>query len=305
MSRATDLATTFAVLLFTTAAAAQLESGTSSSTTSTVSKGSTDVSADNTAAAATKADKKDKITEVSFNAGGLFAAGNSRSAAVTAGVRSRVKRGDHQFTGAAQANYARAATAVNGSEAGQPTETTVENVQALLRYDWFFTKHWSLFLQTAGRHDRFQGLDLRYQLAPGVAYYFVQDDKAQVWGEAGYDFQYDVRSDDYIHNADGTPKLDTDGKPLDKTEAVHNARLFLGLDDKFFKGVEFIASVEYLQDLVDGNTFRFVFDSAIKAQIAKHFALATAVTVLYENNPLPGVQNTDVMSAVSLVYNMF
>jgi len=296
---------TLGILLTSSISFAQLESGSTSSSTGNVTKGSTDVTADNTAAAAQKADKKDKITEVSFNLGGLFAAGNSRSAAMTAGVRSRVKRGDHQFTGAAQANYARAATAVNGSEAGQPTTTTVENVQALLRYDWFFAKNWSLFLQTAGRHDRFQGLELRYQLAPGVAYYFMQNDKVQLWAEAGYDFQYDIRSDDYIKNADGTPKLDTDGKPLEKTEAVHNARLFFGLDHKLFKGIEFIASVEYLQDLADGNTFRFVFDSAIKAQIAKHFALATAVTVLYENNPLPGVDNTDVISAVSLVYNLF
>ncbi|HEY1955757.1 MAG TPA: DUF481 domain-containing protein, partial [Polyangiaceae bacterium] len=296
---------TLALFLFSSVSFAQLESGSSSSSTSGVTKGSTDVAADDTAAAAQKADKKDKITEVSFNAGGLFAAGNSRSAAVTAGVRSRVKRGDHQFTGGAQANYARAATAVNGSEAGEPTTTTVENVQGLLRYDWFFSKHWSLFLQTVGRHDRFQGLEFRWQLAPGVAYYFIQNEQVQFWAEAGYDFQYDVRSDDYIKNADGTAKLDTNGDPLEKTEAVHNARLFVGVDHKLFKGIEFIASVEYLQDLADDNTFRFVFDSAIKAQIAKHFALATAVTVQYENNPLPGVDNTDVMSAVSLVYNLF
>ena len=85
----------------------------------------------------------------------------------------------------------------------------------------------------------------------------------------------------------------------------HNARLFLGFTDKVFKGVEFNASVEYLQDLADGNTFRFVFDGNIKAAIAKHFALATGVNVHYEHNPLPGVDNTDVMGAVSLVYNLF
>jgi putative salt-induced outer membrane protein len=294
-----------ATFLFSSTALAQLQSGTTSSTTGDVSKGTGDVGSDNAVAAAKAKEKKDTINDVSFNLGGLFAAGNSRSAAVTAGVKSKIKRGDHQFTGAAVANYARAATAVNNSEAGQPMSTTVENVQALLRYDWFFAKHWSVFLQTSGRHDRFEGLDLRYQLTPGVAYYFVQEDKAQFWGEAGYSFQYDVRANDYITNTDGTPKLDADGKPLEKTEAIHNARLFLGFTDKVFKGVEFNASVEYLQDLADGNTFRFVFDGNIKAAIAKHFALATGVNVHYEHNPLPGVDNTDVMGAVSLVYNLF
>jgi putative salt-induced outer membrane protein len=292
-------------LLLSSSAFAQLQSGTSGTSTSDVSKGSADVTSDNTAAAAQKQEKKDKITEVSFNLGGLFAAGNSRSAAVTAGVKSKIKRGDHQFLGGAVANYARAAASVDNSTAGQPMATTVENVQAILRYDWFFSKHWSLFLQTTGRHDRFEGLDLRYQLAPGVAYYFVQEEKAQFWGEAGYDFQYDVRADTYIHNADGTQKLDANGNPLDKTEAIHNARLFLGFTDKIFKGIEFNASAEYLQDLVDDNTWRMVFDGSIKAAIAPHFALATAVNVHYENNPLPGVVNTDVIGAVSLVYNMF
>jgi len=301
MSRSVFLAT----FLLSSTALAQLQSGTTSSSTGDVSKGTADVGGDNAVAAAKAKEKKDTINDVSFNLGGLFAAGNSRSAAVTAGVKSKIKRGDHQFTGLAVANYARAATAVNNSEAGQAMTTTVENVQALIRYDWFFAKHWSVFLQTSGRHDRFEGLDVRYQLAPGVAYYFVQEEKAQFWAEAGYSFQYDVRADDYIKNTDGTPKLDADGKPLEKTDAVHNARLFLGFTDKLFKGVEFNASVEYLQDLADGNTFRFVFDGNIKAAIAKHFALATGVNVHYENNPLPGVVNTDVMGAVSLVYNLF
>ena len=217
-------------------------------------------------------------------------------------MKSKIKRGDHQFTGAAQANYAQAATPPAGSTSseGQPTVTTVENVQALLRYDWFFANHWSAFLQAQGRHDRFQGLDMRFQVAPGVAYYFVEEEKALFWAEAGYDFQYDVRSDTYIAG-----QVDSDGNPLAKTAAVHNARLYLGFNDKFFKGVEFVASAEYLQDLADGNTWRLVFDSSIKAAIAKRFALATAVTVYYEHNPLPNVLSTDVITALSLVYNMF
>ena len=304
MTRASIASTVF---FFSTTALAQLQSTSTSTSTKDVSKGTTDVSSDNTVATAAAKEKKKAVTEVSFNAGGLFTAGNSRSAAVTAGVKTKVKRGDHQFVGAAQANYAQAATPPAGSTSsvGEPTVTTVENVQALLRYDWFFANHWSAFVQAQGRHDRFQGLDMRFQVAPGIAYYFVQEEKALFWAEAGYDFQYDVRSDSYIHNADGTLKLDADGNPLDKTAAVHNARLYLGFTDKVFKGVEFAASAEYLQDLADGNTWRLVFDSAVKAQIAKRFALATAVTVYYEHNPLPNVLNTDVITGLSLVYNMF
>jgi len=154
------------------------------------------------------------------------------------------------------------------------------------------------------RDAAIEGRAKRLESLADQAHQHSEDLSAEIRALA-HDFQYDVRMDDFIKNADGTPKLDSDGNPLEKTNVVHNARLFLGFTDKFYKGVEFIASVEYLQDLTDGNTFRFVFDGGIKAAIAPHFALATAVNVHYENNPLPNVVNTDVIGAVSLVYNMF
>ena len=55
------------------------------------------------------------------------------------------------------------------------------------------------------RRDRFEGLDLRLDLDPGLAYYFINTKKHRLQGEAGYDFQYDIRRD-----ASSTIYLDAD-----------------------------------------------------------------------------------------------
>ncbi len=287
-----------ALLVAVTARADDLPSGTVSSSTGAVTSGSTDVAKEGFAASQAKKDATD-ATDISFNAGGLFAAGNSRSAAMTAGAKSRVRRGAHQFEGAFGVNYARA------GKAGAGTETTVENIQGLLRYDWYVLPKVSVYGQVSARRDRFQGLDLRLNLGPGVAYYFIQEEKTRLWGELGYDFQYDIRRDDFIHNADGSAKLDAEGNPLSKEDVTHNGRLFFGVQQKAYKSVALNASAEYLMDLTSPEVFRLILDGSVTANINKSFALSTAVTVRYENRPLPDVENTDVTTAVSIVYKLY
>ena len=289
-------------LVSATAGAQELQKETGGTAAAGVSGGKTDVVKEGFQKAAEdkEEERKKAVSELAFNLGGLFTAGNSRSAAVTSGVKSRLRRGDHQLSLAIAANYARS------GKVGTESTTTVENVQGMARYDYFITKPLALFAQITGRHDRFQGLNLRLNADLGAAYFFIQEEKQRLWAELGYDFQYDVRRDEAFRNADGTAKLDSKGNALEKTNIVHNARLFLGFDNKVYDGVQFLASAEYLQDVLDFSTptARLILDTAVKANIGKGFAVATGVTVRYEANPLPGVEHTDVMTGISLVYNL-
>lgn len=293
------LALTF---LSASAAAQGLQKETGGTAAGAVSGGKTDVVKEGFQKAAEdkEEERKKKVTELAFNLGGLLTAGNSRSAAVTAGVKSRLRRGDSQLSLAIAANYARS------GKVGTESTTTVENLQGMARYDYFVLKPLAIFAQVTARRDRFQGLDLRLNADLGAAYFFIQEEKERLWGELGYDFQYDVRRDDAYLNANGTPKKDSKGNDLEKTKVVHNARLFLGFDDKLYEGVQFLASAEYLQDVLDFKTptARLILDTAVKANIGKSFAVATGVTVRYEANPLPGVEHTDVITGISLVYNL-
>ena len=98
----------------------------------------------------------------------LHNGGNARLFAATLGGALRWRRGDDQLKVQGAANYGQSA---KGNEHWQ---TTVENIQGVARYDRFLGD-FTLFMAVQARRDRFQGLDLRLQLDPGVAYYVVHE----------------------------------------------------------------------------------------------------------------------------------
>ncbi len=262
--------------------------------------GATDVAQEGFQTTAEAPEESKDTTEMFVSAGGLMATGNSRSLSLTGAANFRLRRDVHQFSAVAAANYGRAAPA-----RGEPVETTVENYQGRARYDLFFAEKLAAFLQVSARRDRFQGLNLRLNIDPGLAYYFIDDKALQFWSELGYDFQYDVRRDD--------ARLDPEtGNIADKTEARHNGRAFVGYDNKLSKAVSFYAGVEYLQGLSpfeDDTTgdvnWRLNVDTGLTSKVAESLSIATTLTVKYDNNPLPGLAETDTVTAVNLVYNLY
>ncbi len=177
-------------------------------------------------------------------------------------------------------------------------ETTVENLQSKLRYDRFISERVALFLALSGRHDRFQGLDLRLNLDPGVAYYFVDEKEQRFWTELGYDLQYDVRRDENIAAAAA------DGETVEKTEVRHSGRLFVGYENKLNDAVNFTTGLEYLQDVQDTTNWRLNYDAGLNSSIGSGFSVATTFSLKYDHNPLPNVEKTDTVTAVSLVYKL-
>lgn len=247
-----------------------------------------------------KADDPTHVNDVSIGLGGLFSAGNARQIALTSLGRLRLRREEHQFSAAASINAARA------GKKGEEVQATVENYQGLLRYDYFLSERISLFLQGTGRRDRFQGLDLRLNVDPGIAYYFLNEKTHRLQGEAGYDFQHDIRRDEALTIP---PAADAPAGTLPttvpKTQTLHNARLFLGYENKLRKEVALVTSIEYLQNFADFATYRFIFDIGLKSNVADNLALAVAYTARYENKPLPNIESLDSIMSINLVYSFF
>ena len=254
--------------------------------------GKTDVASEGFAAAA-KNDHPDDATDAKIQGGGLSASGNSRSLALTSQATVRARRGANELSAAAAANYGRSA-----AKAGDPMQTTIENYQGKLRYDRFVTDRLAVFTSLSGRRDRFQGLDLRLNWDPGLAYYFVQAPKNQLWGEAGYDLQFDIRRNAAIDTAL------LDGMRLGKTKTRHSARLFAGYRNSLNENVTFNTGVEYLQGLPDTQFWRFNWDVGLTAAVATRFSLATTFSLRYDNQPLAGIKTTDTLTAVNLVYQL-
>jgi putative salt-induced outer membrane protein YdiY len=119
--------------------------------------------------------------------------------------------------------------------------------------------------------------------------------------------QYDVRRSDSLAQPvpAGSPAGTPAPPPLDDTQLLHNARLFLGYENKLRKEVALIASVEYLQNFADIETYRFITDIGLKSNVADSLALATTYTARYENKPLPNVVDLDSIASITLVYSFF
>jgi putative salt-induced outer membrane protein YdiY len=62
--------------------------------------------------------------------------------------------------------------------------------------------------------------------------------------------------------------------------------------------------LEYLQALSQTENWRLNWMVGLNSQIGGDFSIALTFNLKYDNNPLPGVKNTDAVTAVSLVYSL-
>ncbi len=260
--------------------------------TEAASAGKTDVAESGFEGAAQAEDDKDG-QNVEVSAGGLVASGNARQVALTASGKGKLRRGRSQLSSAAAINYAEAA-----ADRDSTLETSVENLQGRIRYDYFFAEHWAAFLGVSARRDRFQGLDLRLNVDPGLAYYVIDEDAHQLWFEAGYDLQYDIRRDENLDEAAAG------GETLDKTEVRHSARTFAGYDNRVNERVSFSTGVEYIQSVETTKTWRLGWDASLKSNIAGNFSSAVVFVLSYDNDPLPGIEELDMTTTFNLVYTL-
>jgi putative salt-induced outer membrane protein len=160
------------------------------------------------------------------------------------------------------------------------------------------TSNVAAFIALSGLRDRFQGLDLRLNLDPGLALYFVEVPKHRFWLEAGYDFQYDLRRRSAIREARAENIF------LDRAETRHSLRGFLGYENNLSESVTFDTGFEYLQALAETENSRINWDVGLTSRIQGNFSVAVTFNLRYDNNPLPGVEKTDYTSALSLVYQV-
>jgi len=233
-------------------------------------------------------------TEAKIQAGGLSAAGNSRSLALTSVANLRVRRSLNEVSVAAAANFGRSAAAPN-----EKMKTSVENYQGKLRYDRFVSERFALFVAQSGRKDRFQGLDLRLNLDPGVAYYLLDEPKHQLWAELGYDLQFDIIRDESIVDA-----FLANGEIINKTNTRHSARVFAGYRNTLSETLAFTTGVEYLQGIPETKFWRLNWDAGINTSISTAFSLATTFSLKYDHQPLSGIKSTDTITALNLVYQL-
>ena len=248
-------------------------------------------------------DKPIDGTTATLSAGGQLATGNSQLLAGTVNGSVDSRHGANGYGAALLGNYGQGAP-----PGAQPVETA-ENLQLKLRYDRYVIDQASVFLLLTGRHDKFQGLDFRLNIDPGFKYLFMKEAANSLWAEAGYDLQFDDRNPSALGEVDdkGNPVLDSSGNQvqLPQTQVDHSTRLFFGFRHAFNKEVTLAAGVEYLQSVVAVQSIydsRLNFDALFAAKVSGGLSVGLGFSARYDRFPLPGKQDLDTASTLTLIY---
>ncbi len=148
---------------------------------------------------------------------------------------------------------------------------------------------------------------------------FITNDSTTLWGEAGYDFQYDIRrnADRVVYQTDSdgnvvkdpvtnqpVAQLDANGNVVlvDKTHGDHSARLFAGFKHAFNKEVTLATGLEYLQSFVDSTHYRLNYDALLAANLGGGFSFGLGFSARYDHSPLSGKKDLDTVTTFNLIY---
>jgi hypothetical protein len=252
------------------------------------------VSAPKASAEAPKVESPTDSTSVSLSAGGQWETGNSQQLAGTVNGVFQMRRGSDGFGATLLGNYA------EGHPQGQEEHVTTQNVQGRLRYDRYLIEQLSLFLIATGRNDRFQGIDFRLNIDPGVKYLFVNTGPTQFWGELGYDFQYDVRRDDARAIIDPATKMQIG--QLAKTTSTNAGRAFVGFKHGFNKEVTLSTGIEYIQSFEHSTDYWVNYEAVFASNLGGGFSLGLGFTARFQHDPLPSKRQWDTATTASLIY---
>ena len=234
------------------------------------------------------------------SAGGQLSTGNSKLVAGTGNAIYAIRRGQNAFGASVIGNY--------GESAVRPNDAvlTTENLQGKVRYDRFLTDRFSLFGLVTARHDYFQGLDFRLNLDPGAKYIFVKTEHTAFWGEAGYDFQQDIRNNTARHIAAVTDAttgaVTTPAYSLERYHPDHSTRLYAGWHHDFNEHVNFTTGLEYLQSVEASYRNRLNYDVLLAAGVGAGFSVGVGFSLRYDHSPIPGKTDLDTVTTFSLIY---
>ena len=235
-------------------------------------------------------------TNWTIGLGATLNTGNTRTFGLSANTHFQLKRSAHQLTLDLTGIYGVAAVRDDTTGDFGSWDPNAGNIFGQVRYDFFLTTNDAIVAAVQLRHDRFAGLELRFQGQLGYLRNFVNEENHRFWGEAGYDLTYD----DFFFEQERLMMLPAPAL----TQVVHSARVFVGYDNHLNEAVTFATGVEALFDFQDASNVRLNVISELRSKVGSNFQVSLQHTLRFDGVPPEGKATLDNILIVNLVYSL-
>jgi putative salt-induced outer membrane protein len=168
--------------------------------------------------------------------------------------------------------------------AEQEGELTAERYTGFVRGNRRLGERWELFARATGEQDQFAGFDLRGVIDAGATYKALLGPTHTLSFDGGLAWT----TEDYIEGQ---------GADNDYFGAV------LGLDYAwaFSANASLGQIVDYFPNFDNTNDWRLVSETSLQASLTSLLALKLAYLIRYDNEPVPGFDDTDTTATASVV----
>ncbi len=161
-------------------------------------------------------------------------------------------------------------------------DTTAERYGARLRGERALSERWSLWTGISGEHDAFAGYDMRAIVGAGAKYIAL----AGPTHELSFDGGLTWTSEDLI----GVEDRDFLGGLLGLDWAWHPS-----------EGTTIGERLVWFPNFDESSDWRLRSETSIEASLSSKFALKLGYLLRYDNDPVPGFDETDTTTTISLV----
>ena len=163
-------------------------------------------------------------------------------------------------------------------------EVTTRNASGFLKYDHFLSQHWYVYLATEMFYDRFDDLNLRAIVGPGLGY--------QVWDDTSKSLAFEL----------GISYLSEDLREGDDDHWV-NGRLSIPFMFKISEYLTFRDKPLFYLNLEETERYLIRNDASILTAIGASWSLRVSHIYKYDSEPSEDVRETDTTWIGALQYN--
>lgn len=152
----------------------------------------------------------------------------------------------------------------------------------IYRVDYFITDRLTYYIGSGLYIDEVKGIDKSLHAFNGVSYFLMRKPNTYLRGSVGYRFTWE------------------DPVPPNPNDTIHAAAFEVEFSYKFNDHFSVFQNAGFFESVTEGNDFRILSDTELKAGLTKHFGIVLAYRIRFDNKAVPSFEKLDTIADASL-----